>query len=59
MVYYIQRYPSMTAKPYERTVKNGDNKRTFIKQDGIEYARQEDIPFYKNRPVSCWNTAAA
>lgn len=35
---------------YERTVKNGDIIRELLyKQDGIEYARQEDIPFYKKQ----------
>ena len=35
---------------YKRTVKNGDIIRELLyKQDGIEYARQEDIPFYKKQ----------
>ena len=35
---------------FERTVKNGDIIRELLyKQDGIEYARQEDIPFYKKQ----------
>lgn len=35
---------------YERTIKNGDIiKHLLYKQDGIEYQKQEDIPFYKKQ----------
>ncbi len=35
---------------FERTVKGGEIIRELLyKQDGIEYARQEDIPFYKKQ----------
>lgn len=35
---------------FERTIKNGDIIRHLLfKQDGIEYQRQEDIPFYKKQ----------
>lgn len=35
---------------FERTIKNGDIIRHLLyKQDGIEYQRQEEIPFYKKQ----------
>ena len=30
----------------------------LYKQDGLEYQRQEEIPFIRSRPDMCWKTVA-
>lgn len=49
-ILYTKVQPEDCEAIFQRTIKNGDIIRHLLyKQDGIEYQRQEEIPFYKRQ----------